>query len=192
MWSGAGEARVDHAAHHQGRGVHPDEGEAAGTRRSSPTTDRSSAPPTRPAWCSCRKAPRPDAGPQRDDGRGTDRADRDGCTASLRDLRRRPKVGAGVVADNHGLAENCGTGAPQECGAPVAFAGDPGKWRWTTRISASGSKPTITACWTTARRRSSTRPSARVPGSRTDPAADAYRALYRQPLTVTGTCVPSS
>ena len=61
-WPGAGQARVDHAAHRlRGAGLRADQGErAAVTRRSSPTTARSSTSgrPTSPGPSSCRKAPR--------------------------------------------------------------------------------------------------------------------------------------
>ena len=58
---------------------------------------------------------------------------------ALRHSRRRPNGGRRRRRQHHGLAENSGTGASQQCGAPVAFAGDPEhRWRWTTRISASG------------------------------------------------------
>ena len=59
-------------------------------------------------------------------------------------------VGAGVVARSrpeklHRRSAN---------GGPVAFRNSERATRWTTRISASASRRTITACWTTARRRS--------------------------------------
>ena len=141
---GAGEARLDHAAHQvQGRGVYPDQG-----RRRPAHAVLHQLPPAVLLPHHRRDRRRAvagrhrdgDAGRQRDDGRGADRADRDGraaCASPFAKAAARSAPASSPASRPSG--EQAAPAPPRQRGAPVAFAGDPEtRWRWTTRISASG------------------------------------------------------
>jgi elongation factor Tu len=139
--AGAGGAGLDHAAHEvQGRGVYPDEG-----GRRPPHAVLHELPSAvllphdgRDGRCEAAGGRGDgDAGRQRVDGCGADRADRDGRGPALRDPRRRPHRRRRRRRQDHG-----------------SNGRNAGPLPWTTRTSASASRRSITACSMAARGRS--------------------------------------